>query len=329
MYIITIDTGTTNTRVCLWDKEQVITIAKRGIGVRNTSIDGHNGHLRAAISDAIEEVLLKHKLGYDDIQIILASGMITSNLGLAEVPHETAPVDCHKLARNIQTQTFTDICPQAIHFIPGVKNQLPEDFTNLEAMDFMRGEEVEVFALMGANDITGLAVMVLPGSHTKFVAIDQDGRISACCTTLAGELNAVITENTILSSSLEKRFTDQLDLRQLLAGATSTSKVGFVRSLFSLRILEQVGKLDHHQLASFLLGAIIQSDIDAMLASQTLNYEAGVPVYIYGDSILGKAFNEVLKATLPNLKTHTLIPKEGSYLAGEGAILVAKSAGLI
>lgn len=329
MYIMTIDTGTTNTRVCLWDEAKVITLAKRSIGVRNTSIDGHNGKLRFAISEAIQEILLQQKIGFEDIQIVLASGMITSNLGLVDVPHLTAPVDCHTLARNIHTQTFTDICPQAIHFIPGVKNQLPEDLNKLEAMDFMRGEEVEALALMAAKQIKGPSVIVLPGSHTKFVAIDRDGFISACCTTLAGELNAVITENTILSSSLENRFTDQLDLKQLLAGARSTYMVGFARTLFSLRILEQVGRLAHHELASFLLGAIARSDIDAMLSSQTLNYEVGVPVYIYGDSIASLAFTEVLKETLPNVQIHSVLQREGSYLAGSGAILVAKSAGLI
>ena len=329
MYIITIDTGTTNTRVCLWNNDQVITMAKRAIGVRNTGIDGHNLQLRAAISESINELLLQQNIGFDDIQIVLASGMITSNLGLAEVPHETAPVDCHKLAANIHKQTFTDICPQAIHFIPGVKNQMPDDMNNVEAMDFMRGEEVEVIALMAANKIIGPAVIVLPGSHTKFVAIDQDGHISACCTTLAGELNEVITENTILSSSLQKRFSDQLDHVQLLAGAASTRKVGFARSLFSLRILEQVGKLAHHKLASFLLGAIAQSDIDAMFSSQTLNYEVSVPVFIYGDSMAGLAFTEVLKKTLPNVKAHSVFQHEGNYLAGSGAILVAKSAELI
>ncbi len=329
MYIITIDTGTTNTRVCLWHNERAVEIAKRSIGVRNTGIDGHNGQLRAAIHEAIQELMQRRTICADEIQLVLASGMITSNLGLAEVAHQTVPVNTNILAQNIYSATFADICDQPIHFLPGVKNQLPLNKNNLEAMDFMRGEEVEVIALMAANQISGPAIMVLPGSHTKFVAINQHGNISACCTTLAGELNAVITENTVLSSSLEKRFTDQLDDSQLLAGAASTKQVGFTRSLFSIRIMEQSGHLTHSQLASFLLGAIAQSDIEAMLASQALAYQAGTPVIIYGESIAGKVFHDVLQATQPAIETYSVLPSVDSNLAGEGAILVAKSAGLL
>lgn len=89
--IITIDTGTTNTRVALFEGKNRIDQVKANVGVRDTSIDGNNLKLVNTISTAIEELKSKHSLQDSDIQAILAAGMITSNLGLHEVPHLVAP----------------------------------------------------------------------------------------------------------------------------------------------------------------------------------------------------------------------------------------------
>ena len=40
MYIITIDTGTTNTRVCAWQDTRLLAEAARPVGVRDTAISG-------------------------------------------------------------------------------------------------------------------------------------------------------------------------------------------------------------------------------------------------------------------------------------------------
>lgn len=41
MYIACIDTGTTNTRVCIRDKHTVSAVIKKDVGVRITSIEGN------------------------------------------------------------------------------------------------------------------------------------------------------------------------------------------------------------------------------------------------------------------------------------------------
>ncbi len=57
-YIITIDGGTTNTRCILWGGGQRrIDEERRAVGVRNTSIDGHNGKLKQAVRECIEQLL--------------------------------------------------------------------------------------------------------------------------------------------------------------------------------------------------------------------------------------------------------------------------------
>ena len=86
-YTITIDTGTTNTRVFLFNENnEPVSSAKSEIGVRITAIDGNNDRLKAAIKGCLEDVLKQAGVTYENVKRVVASGMITSNVGLTEIP---------------------------------------------------------------------------------------------------------------------------------------------------------------------------------------------------------------------------------------------------
>ena len=149
-YTITIDGGTTNTRCILWNSSrQRIDEQKREVGVRNTAIDGNNSKLKNAVKECLEQLLEDHSLTYDNINHIIASGMITSDVGIVVVPHLTAPADLEQIARSTVAIRLPEICPIPIHFIPGIKNSCSNiSLENYEAMDIMRGEEVESLAII-------------------------------------------------------------------------------------------------------------------------------------------------------------------------------------
>lgn len=149
-YTITIDTGTTNTRVYLFnEKYEAVASAKSEIGVRITAIDGNNNRLKAAIKGCLEDVLKQADITYDDVKQVAASGMITSNVGLTEIPHVVAPASAEDLAKAAKSVLIEDVCPLPILFIPGVKNRDGKlDLTTFESMDMMRGEEVETVAVI-------------------------------------------------------------------------------------------------------------------------------------------------------------------------------------
>ena len=91
-YFIIIDAGTTNLRVSLLDEAwQPITQAGDDAGVRHTAIDGHNGRLRAAVKTCVQQVMDEAGISADNVRACLAYGMITSNVGLMEIPHLAAP----------------------------------------------------------------------------------------------------------------------------------------------------------------------------------------------------------------------------------------------
>ncbi|WP_028022344.1 2-dehydro-3-deoxygalactonokinase [Enterovibrio calviensis] len=329
MLILTIDTGTTNTRVRLWRGEQLVDIEKAPVGVKNTSIDGNTTAITDAIRHAIEAILQRHQLSESDIGLTLASGMISSKLGLVDVAHVPAPVNREKLARNVVKRVIPEINPLLIYFIPGVKNTVSEDAGSWAQMDMMRGEEVEAFAAMRFIPKGQSAVIALPGSHTKFVFIDSDQNITGCSTTLTGELTAAVTFHTILSTSLQARFTETIDTQCLFDGAKSAQKVGITKTLFSLRIREQFYGLSQEELASFLMGAIAASDIKSLLTSTYFSEELPPSIYVVGQTPAANALFFLLKELHPERTTKQLTHSEVSHLSGLGCIEIAQAGKLI
>ena len=241
-WIISIDAGTSNTRVFLWRAGRLAGAQRRETGVRDTAADGDNRRLRAAVRDALEALLREAGLGWADVRRMLASGMITSNVGLYELAHVTAPASPDDLARGAKAVRLEDVCPLPIVFIPGVKNRAAAVTTqNFETMDIMRGEEVETFALLQRLDPSGEWLIVLPGSHTKFVAVDGAGRIAGCLTSITGELLASLTQHTILADAVARGFVSEetYDREMTLLGYETAARVGLGRACFSARILSQ------------------------------------------------------------------------------------------
>ena len=99
MYIATIDGGTSNTRAFVWHDGVIAGQAKAAVGVRNTAMDGTNQRLQEAVRDTLSEAASMAGITTEDISLILAAGMLTSNVGLCDIPHVTAPVRLEELAR--------------------------------------------------------------------------------------------------------------------------------------------------------------------------------------------------------------------------------------
>ncbi|HEY9132851.1 MAG TPA: 2-dehydro-3-deoxygalactonokinase [Dyella sp.] len=331
MNILTIDTGTTNTRVCLWRDGVAVAHAARQVGVRDTAITGNRARLEAAVRETLEETLQLGELGADDVDHVLASGMITSNMGLCEIPHVTAPVGLTALAGAMRSATIEQVWSRPIWFVPGVRNAVDHiGLHNSEAMDMMRGEETETFALIEGLQLKEPAVIVLPGSHSKFVSLDDKQQITGCVTTLAGELLHVISHDTILASSLDGGFAKRIDAEMLLAGARSAKQIGLGRACFSVRILDQFTVYDANARANFLLGAVLGSDLLTLKNSSAIEVMPGVRFIISGKPILREAIGLLVQGDdFFSGQVTMLDDEQQSDLAGRGAIAVARERGLL
>ena len=309
-YTITIDTGTTNTRVYLFnEKYEAVASAKSEIGVRITAIDGNNNRLKAAIKGCLEDVLKQADITYDDVKQVAASGMITSNVGLTEIPHVVAPVSAEDLAKAAKSVLIEDVCPLPILFIPGVKNRDGKlDLTTVAVIESLpKGQPY---------------LLVLPGSHTKFVSVDRDGKITGCLTTITGELLSVITNDTLIADAVGHSFASEETYAKayVLAGYETARKTGIGRACFSARILNTFAEPDKTKIASYVLGAVLQNDMEAVKNSSALKCDADTTVVIYGKNPLREALMDLFAKE--NFFRHVteFIPKDSVPTSAKGAL---------
>ena len=249
-----IDGGTTNTRVTCSDGKHFSLCASSHVGA------GNNAHL----AEFVRETLAANASEGD---IILASGMIGSKLGLCEIPHLPTPAGISKLHDGIRKVFLPEVSPYAIHFIPGVKNASER----LQNTDVMRGEETELYGLCDSAEAD--ALYLLPGTHTKSIRTDEHGRISDFCTYLSGELISALHKSTILGNSFE--FYEETDPDFLCQGYVLCENAGINRALFKGRVLDTTFGCSSKQVYSYLLGAVLHDEIKELAA-------AGAKKYIFG-----------------------------------------------
>lgn len=290
---ITIDCGTTNTRIALVDNMSVIRSIKLSIGAGRTAQTGNCDELKAEISNGIRQIL--GDTAESEISAVYASGMITSELGLFNIEHIRVPVGPSELKNGAKTVLLEDVSHIPITFIPGVKNDFDSgNIKSLEDADFMRGEETEAIGLVKIMDIALPVTAVLPGTHTKLVRIDAEGRIVHCCTALSGELyNAVIT-NTILKNCIADGAGSN-DTEYLEMGYQMSEKAGCNAALFKARVLKNSFGVPPDKTTAFIAGAILYSDIQLILQKA-----GNDTILIGGSEPLRSSFEHLIRKNMSN-----------------------------
>ena len=82
--------------------------------------------------------------------------MVTSNLGLCEIPHKISPASAYDLSNGVVEKSFNELGNIPFYFIPGVKNKINEENIDpLADMDMMRGEEAETFGVLELCNVSG------------------------------------------------------------------------------------------------------------------------------------------------------------------------------
>ena len=290
-YTITIDGGTTNTRCILWNSSrQRIDEQKREVGVRNTAIDGNNSKLKNAVKECLEQLLEDHSLTYDNINHIIASGMITSDVGIVVVPHLTAPADLEQIARST------------------VAIRLPEICHNGSPM-----------------------ILVLPGSHNKFVAVNADKEITGCLTSISGELLSAIINDTIIAKSVNRSFVtaDQYDRKWLLLGYNTAKETGLGRACFSGRILGLFCNAEPSKISNYILGAALQGDIQAIRNSSALCVTDDTQFVVCGKDPFKQALVDIFTEEKLSNQITIFEPEAGFSASALGAYLVAEKCKII
>ncbi len=258
---ITIDGGTTNTRIHLVRDYEVVQSIKFSIGANKENERWEE------IKNGIAKILKNNNLTERDIVAVLASGMITRNY-----PHITAPAGINELHNGMVKADMDEITAIPFYFIRGVK-------TNC---DMIRGEETEIIGINNGQR----KVYILPGTHSKIMRTDEYGRITDIKTMLTGEMAAVLSKFTILNESVDIK-TNIIDKEFLFEGFDYCKQNGINNALFKVRILDKLENKTPAEIYSFFMGVILCEEILAIAKMNPENLTlAGKKEFIEPMSIL-------------------------------------------
>jgi len=314
--------GTTSTRVWLVRGNEILARGSTTVGVRDTARDGSITRIQRALKELIKDVLTQtdNTSTQDLPNCIAAAGMIGSPLGLAEVPHISAPAGVRELADASRWFHFPEITDLRFLLVPGIcSGPAAVDSDALSDVDVMRGEETLCIGLTELGLVRPPAVVLNLGSHWKAIQLATDGRIQSSVTSLSGELIHVAQTQTVLASSVSKEWPAKISERWMEEGMKEQRRSGLPRALFSVRLLELTGKGTAEDRFSFLVGAFVAADLDALVARGIL--VENVPVGISGNEALAEAWREALRERSVPAKVLTTDETEKAFLAGLNSIL--------
>ncbi len=318
--LICIDTGTTNTRIWLMQGDQILARATAQVGVRDSAKDGTNERLRAALRELISNVRAEAKAKDARPDCVIAAGMITSSLGLADVPHIAAPAGIAELAAATRVHHFPDITDLPVLLVPGVRSgQMPCDLTTAGEADLMRGEETLCVGLSLLGLVERPSTILNLGSHWKAIQLDAAGCIAASITSISGEMIHTTQTQTILASAVPHERPEYIDFSWLSAGIQRQRQSGLARTLFCVRLLEQSKQGSPEDRLSFLIGAFIAADMDTLQAAGAFSNS----VVIIGGGALAEAWQWALAQTKLQSQLISSEESERALLAGLRQIVLS------
>lgn len=265
--IAVLDTGTTNTRAYILDGEEVVARAYAAVGVRDTAITGSSDKLKKGIVRCIGEAAEKAGIMVGELESVVASGMIVSEMGLIDIPHLEAPVDIGQLVDNAVILQDLSIFPIDIPvvFIPGVRNESNlQEMEDLERLDFMKGEETQVFGALASLKKDGPINVIFFSSHTKVISVDAAGKITGSITSLSGQLYEAIRKQTFIGKSIEDEVKDFYDENIVEHAFAAVRKFGLLRALVMPRFMEVLIKKEAYERRLFVEAALAADDFRMM-----------------------------------------------------------------
>jgi len=319
-----VDMGTTHTRVTVLERSgKVIASAKGEFGVKDRAATGSRDILINGLNRLIQNIWECERIPPDRIAQMIGVGMITSDIGLVDIPHRIAPVAVEDLAAHVEEITLPDIPISPILLIPGVKNKVESpSLESLEEMDFMRGEETQVFGAIELYEIEVPTTFMFLTSHTKLIDVDEKYRITRSFTTMSGQMFDALRFHSFLASSLPDQNPSDIHGEALRRGIKLGSKVGILRAGLMVRFMHILMESAPEERFSFLEGIVIASDIQAI--------QNGYPfmrkrLVILGDRFRSEAYRLALETFFaPSVETLCLEEASLERATLHGALNIAE-----
>jgi 2-dehydro-3-deoxygalactonokinase len=189
-----------------------------------------------------------------NIPVVIA-GMAGSRMGWVEVPYVTAPAPLADLAQNLMKvgRAAASDC----WIVPGLS--LDGD----AQPEVMRGEECQILgALLVRQKSNG--TFLLPGTHSKWARV-SDRRLIAFRTYITGEMFNLLRQSGTLAQLMTGDATDEDAFARGVHAAGPDTEL--LNRLFSARSLALFGRLEGGEIASYVSGMLIATEMRDALAA--------------------------------------------------------------
>lgn len=306
--LIGVDWGSTGLRVFLIDVHGLVLVAR-------SSADGASTLSGTAEFQAALDRLAGDWLSARPNLPVVGCGMVGSQHGWQQVPYLRCPADPAQLGAALSA-----VGGARLQIVPGVQ-YVPDD----GAPDLMRGEETQIVgALQVQSDLTTRSCIVMPGTHSKWVQI-EDSRIGRFATHMTGELFAVLRQHSVLGRTMPARQL-QADMASFTAGvdaARNAAHLGLGHQLFAVRSLVLTEKMSAAGAADYLSGLLIGHELQAGLAWRRALQLDTSALALVGEPALCQLYGQAL--TRLGARADFMLPNT----APSGLWRIASAAGLL
>ena len=313
--LIALDWGSTTFRAWLLDSTGApLDEVRSSDGALTVSERADSARVRAAAFEETFTRLCRSWLDEHPGVPVLCAGMAGSNHGWAEAGYLDVPADLDGLAQRLTVVPAGD---SVLHIVPGLRVAGPDP-------DVMRGEEVQLLGALAAADggQERPGTVVLPGTHSKWVRLSDDGgRVASFTTAMTGELYALLMRDSIIGrlaageggSEVSDAFT-----RGLEAEAARGTERSLAALLFTARPLVLAGRLDPTEVADYVSGLLIGSEV-----RHALQEHAAAVVALCGPPATAQRYRLALE------RGGAAVLAVGEDAAARGLWQVALDAGLV
>ena len=276
--LLALDWGTSSLRAFLLGQGgRVLQTRSTPRGLQSLAVPGVAGFEQAFSEIAADWLAVWPRLP------IVASGMVGSAQGWKEAPYVRCPADVGALAAH--RVVVASGLGGTVHIAPGV---LLDEASS--SPDVIRGEEIQIAgALAGNPALAERATMVLPGTHSKWVQVDN-GRITNFASYMTGEVFSLLVKSSLLgrlmSAEVAAPQAAASAFRQGLLAARESHPGDFTHQIFSARTLGLTQRLPNNALKDYLSGLLIGYELVSGLAKSSRASPAPRPLLLIGEATL-------------------------------------------
>ncbi|NLR91547.1 MULTISPECIES: 2-dehydro-3-deoxygalactonokinase [Flammeovirga] len=184
----------------------------------------------------------------DDDNVIVASGMITSSMGMQELGYSEMPFN--EGGDNLFSKKLSLSSKLSVLMVSGAKS----------GDDVMRGEEVQAIGMASFLPIQKEGVLILPGTHSKHLSF-KDSKYTDLNTFMTGEMFELFCKESIIGSSVEPGEMNDEAKAHFIQGVRLGATEGYSKYLFKIRANDLISKVDKKLSYYYLSGLLIGDEL--------------------------------------------------------------------